>query len=64
MADRVIARADDGMAYIEVERSAAGQPGILVTMWNGSDGPESAVTVTIPDAVAFLTPIGRWLSQG
>lgn len=43
---------------IEIERSAAGQPGILITITNALDEP---TTIFIKDALALFGPVLEWL---
>lgn len=43
---------------IEIQRSAAGQPGILVTITNQL---EEQSTIVVPDALALFAPVLEWL---
>jgi len=45
---------------IEIERSAAGQPGVLITITNALDEPE---TIVVKDALALFGPVLEWLLQ-
>jgi len=70
MADRTLTRAQeqspDGqwLHSIFVERSAAGQPRILITaVVTHYRGEEQQITVDIPDANAFWAPVAEWLHR-
>lgn len=64
MADRNLVtylEEDDGKLTgykIEIERSAAGQPGVLITITNALDEP---TTIVIKDALALFGPVLEWL---
>lgn len=67
MADRLLSRHAEpftnGFKYtIEVERSAAGAPGILITTEvEDANGVTEEVTIDIPDGIEFLKPVVAWL---
>lgn len=72
MANRVIAQAqetlehlgDNSHYWIEIERSAAGPPGLLIDMGFKSGIFESdTYSITIPNGVEFLTPVVEWLNE-
>ena len=80
MANRQLAYATDaeptmhesGQEYMEgmwesvtIERSAAGQPGILIIMERrDGDLMEEQMCVTVKDGAAFLRPVFEWLMGG
>lgn len=80
MANRVLAYATDaeptvhesGQEYMEgmwesvtIERSAAGQPGIMIVMERrDGDLMEDQMVVTVKDGAAFLRPVFEWLMGG
>lgn len=54
---------DDTRYWLEISRSASGQPGLFFTVtWMGSDeGGE--LTVAVEDGNALLAPVIEWLNK-
>lgn len=72
MADRVIARMTEEMPHLgrdsrytlEIERSAAGPPGLLIEIGFTHQGvEETSYCVNVPDGVKLLTPVVEWLNE-
>lgn len=73
MSDRVLVkyeedRLPDGPHWgLEIQRSSAGQPGLLFTItFDSVDGtlPHQEMTVVVRDGNALLAPILEWLRRG
>ncbi len=68
MSNRALTRYDDGCEgmheCVTIERSAAGQPGIMITI-NRYDGDllHDQMCVSIPNGDAFLAPVNEWLAR-
>lgn len=75
MANRVLARAHDGERNedgvfegmhdeLVIERSAAGQPGLMFVMNRYDNGNQfDQMVVTVPDGLELLQPVNAWLHE-
>lgn len=75
MANRMLAQISDGKpnedgifegwhSVLRVDRSAAGQPGLLFVIEDYDGGLKAGETcVTVPDGNAFLAPVLDWLND-
>lgn len=64
MANRTLVEYTERDFQLDIERSAAGDPTILVTLtYNDGEGDYQELTIVVKDAPKVLAPLVAWLKE-